>query len=191
MEVRFWAKVEKTETCWLWVGALNESGYGVVRASRARSNHLAHRWSYEQAKGPIPEGLTIDHLCRVTNCVNPEHLEAVTQAVNNFRAENGAARVRRTGCCIHGHSLSDAYIDGRGRRVCRTCTKIKNAAAVLDPKRSTYRFNRNQGAAYRHLTSEQIVQIRLLAGTMSQRQIAAKVGTSQPTVSAILSGRRY
>jgi hypothetical protein len=70
--------------CWLWVGALTSQGYGQMRGMNHRVTR-AHRVAYELFKGPIPEGLYIDHLCRVRCCVNPDHLEAVTQFVNMAR----------------------------------------------------------------------------------------------------------
>lgn len=81
---RFDAYTEKTDTCWLWTGALTYDGYGMFR----HDNRImgAHRWAYEIAVGPIPRGLQIDHLCRVRNCVRPDHLEPVTNAENTRRA---------------------------------------------------------------------------------------------------------
>ena len=61
LEERFWAKVEKTEECWLWDGCLNSRGYGCIGINGV--SRLAHRVAYEAAKGPIPDGLVIDHLC--------------------------------------------------------------------------------------------------------------------------------
>lgn len=79
---RFWAKVEKTATCWVWTGA-TKYGYGVIGVGRRTEGTVqVHRLSYELHTGPIPEGLQIDHLCFNTACVNPDHLEAVTQQVN-------------------------------------------------------------------------------------------------------------
>lgn len=78
---------EPNSGCWLWFGATTERGYGVVVAN-GRSIR-AHRISYETAKGQIPEGLVLDHLCRVHCCVNPDHLEAVTQLENVRRGLHG------------------------------------------------------------------------------------------------------
>ena len=94
---RFWAKVSKTPTCWLWIGAKHEKGYG--RFARAGGTKIAaHRWAYEDAMGcPVPAELTIDHLCRNVSCVNPAHLEPVTIRENvqrgyaARRAERSAA----------------------------------------------------------------------------------------------------
>lgn len=115
---RLWAKVEKTETCWLWTGYVNNKGYGLIsRGSPATTyeRKLVHRVAYELEVGPIPEGLEIDHLCRVRNCVRPDHLEPVTRHENVLRARRDE--------CPQGHSLLDSsnvYL-WRGSRLCRTC----------------------------------------------------------------------
>lgn len=71
--------------CHLWAGAKCHNGYGVAWLSFPRSTCRAHRVTYEVAKGPIPSGLVLDHLCRVKQCVNPSHLEPVTNATNQRR----------------------------------------------------------------------------------------------------------
>lgn len=101
-EDRFWAHVSKTDGCWLWIprylGKLLPEGekhkstlsnYGTFWDKESGRNVLAHRYSYELHKGKIPEGWdwTIDHLCNVTKCVNPDHLEVVTRSENSLRRE--------------------------------------------------------------------------------------------------------
>jgi HNH endonuclease len=72
--------------CWIWQLCCNNRGYGLKWDRDARRLTVAHRWYYERAFGPIPEGLQIDHLCNVKACVNPSHLEAVTPQANTQRA---------------------------------------------------------------------------------------------------------
>lgn len=81
---RFDAKVQVTDTCHLWTGAINSKGYGVVRIDGVL--RLAHRVSYERHVGPIPAGLNVDHRCSVRRCVKPSDLEPVTTAENNRRS---------------------------------------------------------------------------------------------------------
>ena len=80
---RFWAKVEKTDSCWTWRACLNSKGYGVVGIDRHR--YLAHRVAYTDAYGSIPDDMTIDHLCRNKQCVRVDHMEIVTRAENGRR----------------------------------------------------------------------------------------------------------
>lgn len=82
---RFWAKVDKTDACWLWTGGHNGLGYGRFQLGRRGRLVYAHRYSYELAKGAIPDDLVIDHLCRTSACVNPDHLEPVTIRENHMR----------------------------------------------------------------------------------------------------------
>lgn len=125
---RFWAKVNKTDACWLWTGRLDTHGYGEVRTGgmKRRRFHRAHRVAYELLVGPIPDGLVIDHLCRVRNCVNPEHLEPVTNAENIRRGETGRARgaqQRAKTHCAQGHPYDETntYHRPQGGRDCRLC----------------------------------------------------------------------
>lgn len=89
---RFWPKVERVEDgCWLWTASLTGDGYGRISlGGKFGPMGLAHRVAYELLVGPIPEGLELDHLCRVRRCVNPEHLEPVTHAENVRRAQEAA-----------------------------------------------------------------------------------------------------
>lgn len=103
---RFWLKVEKTEGCWIWHGTRCPRGYGrVVRGSR---NCAAYRLAYEELVGPIPPGLVLDHLCRNTSCVRPDHLEAVTDGENTRRAN-------LKWHCKRGHELS---VENRRCEIC-------------------------------------------------------------------------
>ena len=119
---RFFAKVNKTETCWLWAACLNNNGYG--RFYFNGRNITAQRAAFILFRGEIPNGFEIDHLCRVRHCVNPDHLETVNHRTNLLRGNtNTAARWHRTHC-PRGHELEGDNItwirDGRGRE-CRRC----------------------------------------------------------------------
>lgn len=122
--------VDDETGCWLWTAYVDPGGYGTIGALGSRKPLLAHRVSYELHVGPIPEGLTIDHLCHTRDpeclgvcqhrrCVNPAHLEAVTFEENMRRGGN-AAKTR----CIRGHEFTpeNTYFnpDGTGRR-CKEC----------------------------------------------------------------------
>lgn len=100
---RFWEKVNKTETCWIWTACKIPYGYGQIRINK--KTYLAHRVSYELTNGPIPEGMYIDHICHTPSCVRPDHLRVVTQKQN---MENlcGAKRTSKTG--IRGVSWDKA-----------------------------------------------------------------------------------
>jgi hypothetical protein len=107
--------------CWIWTGHVMPTGYG-LSSLNARKEY-AHRVSYTVHVGPIPDGLHIDHLCRVRLCVNPDHLEAVTQAVNNQRAS--AARTH----CRSGHPLDGMRRNGTYfNRYCLTCNRARARA---------------------------------------------------------------
>lgn len=119
-EERFWAKVQKTDGCWAWVGARSDTGYGSFQVNAHRVG--PHRFSYELLVGPIPKGLTIDHLCRNRLCVNPNHLEVTTMRDNTLRGNSITAQAARKTHCPAGHpyDLFNTYQDRDGRH-CRAC----------------------------------------------------------------------
>lgn len=111
-------KIVVTETCWLFNG---KTHYGKLQRGRAGDGQvLAHRVSYETFVGPIPTGLTLDHLCRTPGCVKPSHLEAVTHRENILRGRNKNLDAHRAGTCTRGH---DVKIYGDARRRCRACRR--------------------------------------------------------------------
>lgn len=109
--------------CWFWTGGHKSEGYAAFSFGHGRTSG-AHRWSYEFFNGTIPAGLVIDHLCRNRGCVNPMHLEAVTDRVNTLRGANQVAANAAKTHCVHGHAF-DAENTRRTRRgrVCRSCER--------------------------------------------------------------------
>lgn len=120
-EVLFWIKVAKTRRCWTWTAAQAGGGYGKFQVKRKAV--YAHRFAYELAKGKIPRGLQIDHLCRNRLCVNPAHLEAVTCRENLLRGEGLTALRSKQRSCIRGHKFtkSNTRVRANGTRKCRLC----------------------------------------------------------------------
>jgi DNA-binding MarR family transcriptional regulator len=112
---------EPNSGCLLWMGAIAH-GYGQVRHGAARL--MAHRASYELERGPIPDGLVLDHLCRNKACINPRHLEPVTNGENVLRGfwKSTGKNVRNSFRCGHPLVPSNLYRYG-GSRVCRICNK--------------------------------------------------------------------
>lgn len=125
LEERFWIKVNKTETCWLWTAFLDNKGYGKFQVGK--QSQRAHRFSYELLVEPIPQGLQIDHLCKIRNCVNPAHLEAVTLQENVRRSSVGSNFRDRTHCA-NGHEYTAENTVRRAGvhgRQCKTCDRAK------------------------------------------------------------------
>lgn len=123
LQRRFWAKVKKTRGCWLWVASLTAGGYWRFKSGGIM--RMAHRVSYEMLVGPIPRGLTLDHLCRNRRCVRPDHLEPVTMRINILRGETITAANASKTACHHGHTLAgdNLFVRRDGRRRCRTCER--------------------------------------------------------------------
>lgn len=112
--------------CWDWQGYVCPAGYGRVKIDGRA--HQAHRWTYQQLVGPIPDGLVLDHLCRNRRCCNPDHVEPVTDAENVRR---GLLSYEIRTHCARGHDvrLEGAYFVARnGRRKCRVCHRENGRA---------------------------------------------------------------
>lgn len=129
---RFWTHVAIAgeNECWLWTAYCTPNGYGQVAINRYP--HKAHRVAWEITNGPIPDGLTIDHVrargCMSRACVNPAHLEPVTSRTNTLRGDSPAATNARKSQCPQGHALTadNVYSHPRaGGRRCRTCRAVQ------------------------------------------------------------------
>lgn len=140
---RFLNKVapEPNTGCWLWMNCINHSGYGMFGINRKAV--LAHRYSYEYYKGEIPTGLSIDHICSVRSCVNPDHLDAVT-AKENTQRTHARGRARNGNevktHCREGHLYSgdNLYVlrTQPTKRNCRICSRT-NMRRYQRKKRSS------------------------------------------------------
>jgi len=121
---RFIEKILVTQPmgCWLWNAALNQKGYAKFRDDFG-TKVFAHRWAYEWFREDIPEGLQIDHLCRVRHCVNPWHMEPVTNAENQMRGLRNQFTTWKH--CAKGHPLSgdNLHITPKGHRRCLECNR--------------------------------------------------------------------
>ena len=107
--------------CWLWTGAVNHvTGYGWIRDPRVGRSNYAHRVSYREFVADIPDDLTVDHLCFQKSCVNPTHLDAVSQRVNTLRCASSPATINSLKTsCPNGHP----YVENRRR--CLQCHREK------------------------------------------------------------------
>lgn len=113
---------EPNTGCWLWLGAANRDGYGSIRSD---TTPMAYRFFYERLVGQIPAGLVLDHKCRVPLCVNPKHLEPVTNRENILRGNGPAAIGARKTHCKNGHALVGTNIQKRSdtERRCLRCRR--------------------------------------------------------------------
>lgn len=138
---RFWPKVDKTDNCWNWTAAKVTDGYGVITIDG--KHVMAHRFSYQIHKGPIPPGLVVDHMCHNPACVNPQHLQAVTHK-QNCENQAGPHRDNRTGVrgVIKHHNGYRGQVVHRGV-VHRTKTfpTVAEAGAAVTALRNTLHTN--------------------------------------------------
>ena len=117
-------RIDSSGDCWEWTGTVTNTGYGLSN-KRGLYRGAAHRAVWVSLIGAIPDGLDLDHLCRNTRCVNPDHLEPVT------RSEN-MKRTRRNSRCVNGHLPVDLYTWTDGSTRCRPCGALhaRNRRAV-------------------------------------------------------------
>lgn len=127
---RFLPKVDASDYlgCWPWRGSIGTRGYGMFRLHSRGPVVRAHRFAYEALVGPIPAGMTLDHLCRNRACVNPAHLEPVSNRENILRGTNPAAQNARRTHCRMGHEFSaeNTHITPQGDRRCRACQRERD-----------------------------------------------------------------
>lgn len=132
IDAKFHAKYQVIDGCWIWQGALLNSGYGLFTDETGKAV-TAHRWSYRHFKGQIPAGLVIDHICRNPACVNPRHLQAISQSDNIKRSLLVKMRGARTHC-KNGHEFTPEntkYVKGQRGRRCAKCLYISKLKSRL------------------------------------------------------------
>lgn len=178
--------------CWIWIGARDQNGYGHTSLNGVVLQ--SHRVTWENANGPIPVGLEIDHLCRTHSCVRPDHLEPVTTRVNLLRGEHPSMVVHRTNVCRRGHQLTaDSTVMDSGSRRCKQCRLLtsRRRYAVNPPPR------RGRAIGERHpqsrLTGDMVREIRAAAslGEETNRAIAARYGVSPALIGHIVKRKAW
>ena len=200
---RFWARVAKSpgDGCWIWTGPQGHGGYGQAYSRRPKSPTGAHRVAYELVVGLIPEGLTLDHLCRTPLCVRPDHLRPCTMR-ENLHAPGSrtppAVNAAKTHC-IHGHVLAGAnLVPSRfGHRVCRAChTQRKKVYAARRVRplvtRRAYRpkYGESHPLAKMNRVAVSVVHHLLQKGVSAVR-LARAYGLSESAISRIRHGQSW
>jgi len=142
---------EPNSGCWLWLSTIGSCGYGEywrgAKSGPGPKFVRAHRYAYECLRGPIPDGLVVDHLCKTRCCVNPDHMELVTAVENTKRGRSGW-NMRAKTHCPHGHPYEgDNLRIINGRRTCRICNNAKQRACTA---RKRLALSENNTTALEH-----------------------------------------
>lgn len=141
-EQRFWEKVQKTPSCWIWLASRRCGGYGEIWDKTIGRTRCAHRVSYEWSYGPIPKGLTVHHKCNNPPCVNPEHLEVMTMRENTLLNDSAVSRNARKTHCPQGHPYDgvNTFHYKKQHRQCRTCKRQRdNERSLKNKSKQTWR----------------------------------------------------
>lgn len=125
---KFWKQVSKTDSCWNWIGCVAGLHRNYGNIGTKNGTIFAHRFSYIIHKGEIPKGFVIDHLCRNTLCVNPDHLEAVTHRENLLRGIGHTAINANKTKCLRGHEYTpeNTSYKTNGTRKCNECNRLRS-----------------------------------------------------------------
>lgn len=143
-EARFWSKVNKNSgifgesgkyptECWIWIAGIQNDGYGSFKSQKRTI--VAHKFIYENNIAKVEDDKELDHLCRVRNCVRPDHLQPVTHLINARRGNSGLFNRNKTHC-KQGHEFtsSNTYITTDKHRECRTCRTIAYQKCIQQQK---------------------------------------------------------
>lgn len=180
--------IETPTNCWIWQGAKNKLGYGYLYADGC---NYAHRYHYLKKRGPIPEGFELDHLCRVPACVNPDHLEPVTTAINQQR---GAAAVLNE---IQVKEIREKFFKGSTQKLLALAYGVGSSsisfivrgetwANVEGPISQNNRSRMGRPGQRRKLTDSQIAEIQHPSQECCSHSMLARVyGVSGPTIKKI------
>lgn len=147
---RFWDKVEKTKSCWLWTGSYDKDGYGWFWMDG--KNLAAHRavWFLTFGRDSIPADKVTDHICRNRKCVNPKHLRLVSNADNVLIGIGPTAINKRKTHCPRGHALTEDNLVACklaiGVRVCCICEKVRNRISKANRREQINAYQRSRRA---------------------------------------------
>jgi hypothetical protein len=178
---RFWVKVDRRgdDECWPWIAGLTATGYGTFKVNNRST--AAHRFAYEDAVGPIPAGLVIDHqchnrdhdcpggVCAHRKCVNPSHLEPTSHKLNLLNSSHTVNHASATAvACPAGHPYTPENTGRDGTdRCCRTCKRQKGKASAARrnaERRERYALLRAAGSSPKEARSASLVKVGIANG---------------------------